>query len=747
MARYSLSSPALSLSLAGIFGDGGSAERGSGSGGGVSLKEEALETIYSENSGLGKSRSEDDCEIVAEGERRSIDQIEDDDDENSFENRKRKRYHRHTPEQIRVMEALFKECPHPDEKQRVQLSNKLGLNPRQVKFWFQNRRTQIKAIQERHENSILKTEIEKLREENQAMREVIKGATCLSCGVATSNDDSMTNNADHEHKLRIENARLKAEVEKLRTIVENHPPGLSPKASSHSSGTELESKSSLDFHAGSFGLEKTRILDAANRAMDELHKMATHKERLWIKSYETGREILNYDEYMKECLGNHNTSVMQAKKSIEASRESAIIFVDLPWLIQSFMDANQWKELFPCLVSKAATLDFICNGDGPNKHGAAQLMFAEIQMLTPLVPSREVYFVRYCKQLSANQWGIVDVSVDKVDDNIDASLSKCRKRPSGCIIEDKSNGHCKVTWVEHLECQKNTVHSLYRTIVTSGLAFGAEHWISTLQQQCERLVFFVATNIPNNDSSGVSTLVARKSILKLAQRMTCNFSRAVGASSHNSWSKITGKTGAEVRVASRKNLNDPGEPLGTILSAVSCVWFPVSHKVLFDFLRDENRRKEWDIMSIGFTMKSVVNLAKGQDHGNAVTAMATTTADNAHSSWMLQDSSTNAFQSMVVYSCVDSNGMQSVMSGCDSSNITVLPSGFSILPDGLESRPSVISSSAEGGAGRGSLLTTAFQVLISNSPTAKLDLDSMESVNALISCTVENIRRCLQCDD
>lgn len=65
-------------------------------------------------------------------------------------------------------------------------------------------------------------------------------------------------------------------------------------------------------------------------------------------------------------------------------------------------------------------------------------------MLTPMVPTREVYFVRFCKQLSAEQWAIVDVSIEKVEDNIDASLVKCRKRPSGCIIEDKSNGHCKV---------------------------------------------------------------------------------------------------------------------------------------------------------------------------------------------------------------------------------------------------------------------------------------------------------------
>lgn len=71
-------------------------------------------------------------------------------------------------------------------------------------------------------------------------------------------------------------------------------------------------------------------------------------------------------------------------------------------------------------------------------------MFAELQMLTPMVPTREVYFIRHCKQLSADSWAIVDVSIDRVEDNIDASIGKCRKRPSGCIIQDKCNGHCKV---------------------------------------------------------------------------------------------------------------------------------------------------------------------------------------------------------------------------------------------------------------------------------------------------------------
>ncbi|KAG6524196.1 hypothetical protein ZIOFF_014088 [Zingiber officinale] len=35
--------------------------------------------------------------------------------------------------------------PHPDDKQRARLSRELGLDSRQIKFWFQNRRTLMKA--------------------------------------------------------------------------------------------------------------------------------------------------------------------------------------------------------------------------------------------------------------------------------------------------------------------------------------------------------------------------------------------------------------------------------------------------------------------------------------------------------------------------------------------------------------------------------------------------------------------------
>ncbi|XP_071709958.1 homeobox-leucine zipper protein GLABRA 2 [Rutidosis leptorrhynchoides] len=730
-AKHFFPSTSLALTL-GIFPDGEEPVDDD-------RKEDAITTtatvteISSENSGAERTRSDDDFDV-------DPDVDDGDDDNNKNKKKKRKKYHRHTAEQIHEMEALFKESPHPDEKQRQQLSKRLGLHPRQVKFWFQNRRTQIKAIQERHENSLLKSEMDKLRDENKLLRETIKKGTCANCGFGSFIKDAML--YTDEQQLRVENSKLKAEIEKLRTSIGKYPQGTSP-TNSYSAGTDNENKSSLDFCSGVFGLEKSRIMEIVDLALEEVVKMASAGDPLWVRSIETGREILNYDEYLNK-LAIENSSIDQ-QKCIEASRDSGIVFVDLPRLVQSFMDVKQYEEMFSCIISKAATLDIICNGNGASTNGAVQLMFAELQMLTPLVAAREVYFVRYSKQLSSDKWAIVDVSIDNVEKNIDASLARCRKRPSGCIIEDKSNGHCEVTWMEHLICERSISHSMYRAIINSGLAFGARHWMATLQQQCERLVFFLATNVPTKDASGISTLAGRKSILKLAQRMTWSFGRALGGSSYHAWKKVPSKTGYDIRVASRKNLNDPGEPLGVILCAVSSIWLPVSHTHVFDFLRDETRRNEWDIMSNGGPVQFIANLSKGQDKGNSVSIHTMKSKENM---WMVQDSCTNAYESMVVCAPVGVTSMQSVMAGCDSSNIAILPSGFSVLPDGVETRPLVItSSSANQISEGGSLLTVGFQILTSESPTSKLSMESVESVNTLISSTLHNIKAGLQCED
>ncbi|KAL0444103.1 UNVERIFIED_CONTAM: Homeobox-leucine zipper protein ROC7 [Sesamum latifolium] len=138
-------------------------------------------------------------------------------DNNSINNQelKRKRYHRHTPEQIQEMEAFFKQHPHPNNKQRKELSDKLGLEPLQVKFWFQNKRTQLKTWHERHKNSHFRTENNELRAENMRCREALSNAHCRACGRAIA----VAGMSSNEHSLRVENAQLREQIEYLAAIL------------------------------------------------------------------------------------------------------------------------------------------------------------------------------------------------------------------------------------------------------------------------------------------------------------------------------------------------------------------------------------------------------------------------------------------------------------------------------------------------------------------------------------------------
>ncbi|CAN6484886.1 unnamed protein product [Victoria cruziana] len=692
---------------------------------------------------------------------------------------RKKRYHRHTPQQIQELESLFKECPHPDEKQRLELSRRLNLESRQVKFWFQNRRTQMKTQLERHENSILRQENDKLRAENMSIRDAMRNPICSNCGgPAMLGEISL-----EEQHLRIENARLKDELDRVCALAGKF---LGRPVSAMSSVPPITS-SSLDLAVGSNGFgslsgvatatlpsgadfscagaalgvvpprpstmmtaERSMFAELALVAMDELVKMANTDRPLWIPTSEGGREALNYEEYLRtftRCIGPKPVGYVT-----EATRESGLVIINSVALVETLMDPNRWTEMFPCMIARSSTIDVISAGLGGTRNGALQLMHAELQVLSPLVPTREVRFLRFCKQHAEGLWAVVDVSIDSVKDSQNgASYMSCRRLPSGCVVQDMPNGYSKVVWVEHGEYDEGSVHQLYRPLLGSGMGFGAQRWVATLQRQCECLAILMSSAISNRAEHAAITPAGRRSMLKLAQRMTNNFCAGVCASTVHKWNKLcTGNVDEDVRVMTRKSVDDPGEPPGVVLSAATSVWLPVSPQRLFDFLRDERLRSEWDILSNGGPMQEMAHIAKGQDHGNCVSLLRAS-AMNANQSSMLilQETCTDASGSLVVYAPVDIPAMHVVMNGGDSAYVALLPSGFAILPDGPGCRPPPQLGGMSPPPARvgGSLLTVAFQILVNSLPTAKLTVESVETVNNLISCTVQKIKAALHCEN
>ena len=118
-------------------------------------------------------------------------------------------------------------------------------------------------------------------------------------------------------------------------------------------------------------------------------------------------------------------------------------------------------------------------------------------------------------------------------------------------------------------------------------------------------------------------------MLKLAKRMVDNFCAGVCASTVRKWEKLcVGNVGEDVRVMTRQSMDDPGEPPGIILSAATSVWIPVPQKSLFEFLRDERLRSEWDILSHGGPMQEMVHITKGHRHGNHVSLLRANVSDH-----------------------------------------------------------------------------------------------------------------------
>ncbi|KAG2568985.1 hypothetical protein PVAP13_7NG364900 [Panicum virgatum] len=682
----------------------------------------------------------------------NVDGVSVDDQDPNQPPSKKKRYHRHTQHQIQEMEAFFKECPHPDDKQRKELSRELGLEPLQVKFWFQNKRTQMKNQHERLENSQLSAENEKLRAENMRYKEALSSASCPNCGGPAALGEMSFD----EHHLRIENARLHEEIDRISAIAAKYvgkpmvsfPVLSSPLAAARASpldigvGAAAAAYGATDIFGGVAGgaagellrgaaqsdADKPMIVELAVAAMEELVRMAQLDEPLWnAPGVDGSSETLNEEEYSRMFSGGLGPKQYGLKS--EASRGSSVVIMTRANLVEILMDVNQYATMFSSIVSRAATLEVLSTGVAGNYNGALQVV------PSPLVPTRESYFVRYCKQNADGTWAVVDVSLDSLRPG---SVLKCRRRPSGCLIQEMPNGYSKVTWVEHVEVDDRSVHNIYKQLVNSGLAFGARRWVGTLDRQCERLASVMASNIPTSDIGVITSSEGRKSMLKLAERMVMSFCGGVTASAAHQWTTLSGSGAEDVRVMTRKSVDDPGRPPGIVLNAATSFWLPVPPKRVFDFLRDESSRSEWDILSNGGIVQEMAHIANGRDHGNCVSLLrVNSTNSNQSNMLILQESCTDSSGSYVIYAPVDVVAMNVVLNGGDPDYVALLPSGFAILPDG----PARGNMQGSGGVGSGgSLLTVAFQILVDSVPTAKLSLGSVATVNSLIACTVERIK-------
>ncbi|CAN0891680.1 Homeobox-leucine zipper protein HDG1 [Linum grandiflorum] len=653
--------------------------------------------------------------------------------ENSAEQPTRKRkWQRRTRFQINELESLFAECTHPSAQQYDELSKKLGMEVKQVKFWFQNRRTQKKADLDRHENKIFRKSNDNLIIENYLLKTTLTDPICNDC---------------NEQLVRLENIRIKEEISRLCAIAEARgiPDFISSTLASTSSTivaprpnlTLRQSKTTGGLDRG----QNSKYVEFALVAMSELINMANTNEPLWVKLADS-REVLNIEEYGRRAV----PSLVTKPDGLvhDATRTSDFVVMDSWTLIDLLMDANHWTEAFTGMVGKGTTLNVASHGVNGTKNGALQMMHAEFQSISPFIPVRRTQFLRFCQKQGENVWAIMDLSVT-TDYEGPASM----RLPSGCVIEDLANGCCKVTWVEHWLYDHNSMNQVVQSMVSSGISFGAKRWIATLQRYCESTALLTASaNLPQDPS--MITIAGKKSLLKLSRRMVNLFCEGISVGSYFSdWENVeTTNVTADVRMAVRKNSTEPGDTLGVTLSASTSMWLPVSRRRLFEFV--VNSRKDWDVLVNGATMRELVHFPKTNIHSNSVSvlhALQYGGNQDPEPSRILQEVWNDESSSVMVYAPVNTQSIDTVLRGGDSTSVPLLPCGFAIFPDGNDGAASYddgagasTSTGISIGSRGGCIVTVGFQMLVSPVPTTRVRRKSLETANELLSLIIQRIR-------
>ncbi|KAL7094288.1 hypothetical protein ACP275_11G093800 [Erythranthe tilingii] len=666
-------------------------------------------------------------------------------DEENYNSREgKKQYHRHTTEQIQQLEAFYSECPHPDKNQRQQLSRELGLDQKQIKFWFQNKRTQIKALNERADNNSLRSENERIHFENLSMHEVLKNAFCPSCNSSGVCEEEKRQNLQ---RLRIENARLKEEYERAVNFFTNYTgnPALPFAGTEPSTSAPGQQYLSQHWSTSVTHVDKSVVIETAVAALNEFMELLRVNEPLWFEApSDHGRYTLRRDSY--DMIFPKSNQVNTSSARFESSKDSGEVAMSATHLIEMLVDVNKWKEIFPTIVTKATTLEVIDTGIFG---GLLHLMYQKMHILSPLVAPREFFFIRYSRQIHSSTWVLVDVSYDFITQLQDSVPTRSWRFPSGCIIQDISNGKSTVTWIEHVQVNdKLSTHRLYRDFVCGSQAYGAKRWISTLQRMCERFAFsngLIAT--PTNELEGViESLEGKRNVMNLSQRMVTSFFEVLCMSDKLDFPNPSEYQNSGVCVALRKS-DGPHQPDGFIVGAATSLWLPFSKEHLFNFFQDEKRRAQWDVLSNGNPVIPVAHISTGTHPGNRISVIQPF-VPKENKMLVLQESSIDSLGAAIIYAPMDLKALLSAVKGDDATKIPILPSGFVISTDGRASRGSNGASTSSNTGSGGSLLTVAFQIFICRSQlTTQLNMESVATVHTLISSTVKKIKAALDYHD
>ncbi|XP_022766112.1 putative homeobox-leucine zipper protein ATHB-51 [Durio zibethinus] len=141
-------------------------------------------------------------------------------DKNSYNNQEKKK--RLTSDQLDSLERSFQEDIKLDPDRKMKLSRELGLQPRQIAVWFQNRRARWKAKQLERLYDALKQEYDVISREKQKLQDEVMKLKGMLREQATRNQVS-TGYTEISGEETVESTSIRSS-NKQRVVANHHHP-------------------------------------------------------------------------------------------------------------------------------------------------------------------------------------------------------------------------------------------------------------------------------------------------------------------------------------------------------------------------------------------------------------------------------------------------------------------------------------------------------------------------------------------
>lgn len=90
----------------------------------------------------------------------------------------------------------------------------------------------------------------------------------------------------------------------------------------------------------------------------------------------------------------------------------------------------------------------------------------------------------------------------------------------------------------------------------------------------------------------MSSPEGRKGMLKLAERLVNSYLSGITGPKTGTWTALQGKYGKDITLMTRRVMDEPGLPNGTLLGVATSFILSIAPSMVFEFLCDQKYRKE-----------------------------------------------------------------------------------------------------------------------------------------------------------